>query len=65
VNKDISWFSSYLFLFHEYEEMRQLSFEIYDKYDDFSFPIVNFPFLSSNIPAFSAYIVYDLKCYGT
>jgi hypothetical protein len=48
------------FIIVSYEEMRQLSFEIYDKYDDFSFPIVNFPFLSSNIPAFSAYIVYSM-----
>ena len=29
-----------------------------DKREDFSFPIVNFPFLSSNIPAASAYGVY-------
>ena len=30
----------------------------YDKRDDFSFPIVNFPFLSSNIPSSPAYGVY-------
>ena len=27
----------------------------YDKRDDFTFPIVNFPFISSNIPAAPAY----------
>ena len=32
--------------------------KVYDKRDDFNFPIVNFPFLSSNIPSASAYGVY-------
>ena len=31
---------------------------LYDKRDDFNFPIVNFPFLSSNIPSAPAYGVY-------
>ena len=30
----------------------------YDKRDDFNFPIVNFPFICSNIPAAPAYGVY-------
>ena len=30
----------------------------YDKRDDFNFPIVNFPFICSNIPAVPAYGVY-------
>jgi len=30
----------------------------YDKRDDFNFPIVNFPFMCSNIPAAPAYGVY-------
>ena len=30
----------------------------YDKRDDFIFPIVNFPFISSNIPASRVYGVY-------
>jgi hypothetical protein len=30
----------------------------YDKRDEFTFPIVNFPFISSNIPASPAYGVY-------
>ena len=35
-----------------------LSTRLYDKRDDFPFSIVNFPFLSSNIPASPAYGVY-------
>ena len=31
---------------------------LYDKRDDFNFPIVNFPFLGSNIPPAPAYGVY-------
>ena len=31
---------------------------IYDKRDDFAFPIVNFPHMDSNIPANQAYGVY-------
>ena len=32
--------------------------KLYDKRDDFNFPIVNFPFLSSNIPSAPAQGVY-------
>ena len=32
--------------------------KIYDKRDDFRFPIINFPFLDSNIPSLPAYGVY-------
>jgi hypothetical protein len=32
--------------------------KLYDKRDDFNFPIVNFPFICSNIPAAPAYGVY-------
>ena len=32
--------------------------KLYDKRDDLKFPIVNFPFICSNIPAASAYGVY-------
>ena len=35
-----------------------LTTRLYDKRDDFNFPIVNFPFLSSNIPSAPAYGVY-------
>ena len=36
----------------------KLTTRLYDKRDDFNFPIVNFPFLSSNIPSAPAYGVY-------
>ena len=31
---------------------------IYDKRDSFNFPVVNFPFMSSNIPAIPSYGIY-------
>ena len=36
----------------------QLKFKIYDKRDDFSFPIVNFPFLDGDVPLAPSYGVY-------
>ena len=36
----------------------KLTTRLYDKRDDFNFPIVNFPFLSSNITSAPAYGVY-------
>ena len=36
----------------------KLTTRLYDKQDDFNFPIVNFAFLSSNIPSAPAYGVY-------
>ena len=36
----------------------KLKTKLYDKRDDFNFPIVNFPFLSSNIPESPAYGVF-------
>ena len=36
----------------------KLSTRLYDKRDDFDFHIVNFPFLSSNIPSGPSYGVY-------
>ena len=41
-----------------YIDSGKLTTRLYDKRDDFNFPIVNFPFLSSNIPSASAYGVY-------
>jgi hypothetical protein len=38
--------------------MGRLRTKLYDKRDDFNFPIVNFPFVCSNIPAAPAYGVY-------
>jgi hypothetical protein len=36
----------------------RLRTNLYGKRDDFNFPIVNFPFICSNIPAAPAYGVY-------
>ena len=42
----------------EFDIQGKLNLKFYDKRDDLNFPIVNFPFLSSNIPASPAYGVY-------
>ena len=55
---DSSKSASYLDLFLEIDRQGRLRTRLYDKRDDFSFPIVNFPFLCSNIPAAPAYGVY-------
>ena len=41
-----------------YIDNGKLTTRLYEKRDDFNFPIVNFPFLSSNIPSAPAYGVY-------
>ena len=50
--------SSYLDLDLSYDRDKRLQVKLYDKRDDFNFNIVNFPFLSSNIPQSPAYGVY-------
>ena len=50
--------ASYLDLHLEIDSEGRLRTKSYDKTDDFNFPIVNFPFICSNIPAVSAYGVY-------
>ena len=50
--------ASYLDLLLNIDNKGKLQTKIYDKRDDFNFPIVNFPFLSSNIPISPAYGVY-------
>ena len=50
--------ASYLDLDLSYDREKRLQVKLYDKRDDFSFNIVNFPFLSSNIPQSPAYGVY-------
>ena len=42
----------------EIDSEGRLRTKLYDKRDDFNFPIVNFPFICSNIPAVPAYGVY-------
>jgi hypothetical protein len=41
--------ASYLDLHTEIDNGGRLRTKLYDKRDDFNFPIVNFPFISSNI----------------
>ena len=48
-----SYFDCYLYIDNE-----KLITRLYDKRDDFNFPIVYFPFLISNIPSAPAYGVY-------
>ena len=47
--------ASYLDRHLEIDNRVRLKTNFYDKRDDFTFPIVNFPFISSNIPASSTY----------
>ena len=42
----------------EFDHQGNLHTRLYDKRDDFDFPIVNFPHLCSNIPSSPAYGVY-------
>ena len=50
--------ASYLDLHLEIDSEGWLRTKLYDERDNFSFPIVNFPFICSNIPAAPAYGVY-------
>ena len=50
--------ASYLDLFLSIGRDGQLDISLYDKRDDFIFHMINFPFLSSNIPSSPAYNVY-------
>ena len=50
--------ASYLEFHVEIDNGGRLKTKLYDKRDDFTFPIGNFPFISSNIPASPTYGVY-------
>ena len=50
--------ASYLDLHIEIGNEGRLRTQLYDKRDDFNFPIVNFPFICSNIPTTPAYGVH-------
>ena len=50
--------ASYLDLMLQIDQNGYLTTKLYDKRDDFNFPIVNFPFLDSNIPSSPAYGVF-------
>jgi hypothetical protein len=55
---DMDRSASYLDLHLEIDSEGWLRTKLYDKRDDLNFPIVNFPFICSNIPAAPAYGVY-------
>jgi len=50
--------ASYLDLYPWNRQRKKLKTKLYDKRDDFTFPIDNFPFICINIPASPAYRVY-------
>ena len=50
--------ASYLDLLFVREKSNNITTKLYDKRDTFGFHIVNFPFMSSNIPSAPAYGVY-------
>jgi len=47
--------ASYLDLYLEHNINGTLTAKLYNKRDDFNFPIVNYPFLYNNIPSSPAY----------
>ena len=50
-------FASYIDLYLDIKR-EGVRTKLYDKRDDFNFPMVNFPFICGNIPAAPAYGVY-------
>ena len=58
--------ASYLDLLFIRDKSNDIKTKLYDKRDGFGFHIVNFPFMSSNIPSAPAYGVYasQLICYA-
>jgi hypothetical protein len=57
---DTNWapLLAHLFLYSYKADFKQWLLKKNDKRDDFYFPIVNFPFICSNIPAAPAYGAY-------
>ena len=55
---DSSTSASYLDVLLSIDADGKLTTQLYDKRDDFSFTIVNFPYICSNIPLSPAYGVY-------
>jgi hypothetical protein len=55
---DTDMSASYLDIHLEIDNEGRLRTKLYDKRHDFNFPIVNFPFICSNIPAAPAYGVH-------
>ena len=63
--------ASYLDLLFTRDKSNNITTKLYDKRDEFGFHIVNFPFMSSNIPSAPAYGVYAsqliryARCYSS
>ena len=55
---DAPKWAKYLDLRLEFDEDGKLYIRLYDKHDNFDFPVVKFPYLSSNIPESPAYGVF-------
>ena len=55
---DAPKWDNYLDLHLQFDEDGKRFTRLYDKRDDFDFPIFNFPYLISNIPEFPAYGVF-------
>ena len=55
---DTDRYASFLDIHLQIDSEGRLRTKLYDKKDHFNFPIVNFPFICSNIPAAPAYGVY-------
>jgi hypothetical protein len=51
--------ASSIALYLEIDNGWKLKTKLYDKRDEFPFPIINFPFSSNNIPASPAYEIYS------
>lgn len=65
-SKGYNWHSKVRFLLNLHLEIgnwRRLITKLYGKLDDFTFPIVNIPFISSTFPALPAYRVYISNSY--
>ena len=60
--KDTGRSASYHDVHFEIDNEDRLRTKLYDKRDDFNLPIVNFPFIRSNIPAAPAYGIYSRAC---
>ena len=56
--------ASYLGLLFTRDKSNNITTKLYDKRDAFGFHIVNFPFMSSNIPSAPAYGASQLICYA-
>ena len=61
-NADAARYASYLEIRLELKSENQLRKKWWDKWDHCDFPIVNFPFTCSNIPAALSYGVYISLC---